>query len=248
MIMNMTQKEKFPLTFFKSIGRLVGKWDNRKRKTVYFISGMCYNCKVFDKLTLPRGYRKKYIEWHIPKPDETLTEYAYEMAKNIDTSKPFILIGYSFGAVIMQEIDHFLRPEKSIIISSFKDKSEVPTFFKAIRKVNLVDRVPNSLYTSTEFITNAFNRLFFHASNTEFEEYMTFVDPVYIKWAAKQITNWVPDYKDKHLYHIHGTNDQIFPFDQLKNVFPIEGGDHLMVFKKADVVSSVLSSILLMKE
>ena len=30
--------------------------------TVYFISGMCYNCKVFDKLRLPKGYKKAYIE------------------------------------------------------------------------------------------------------------------------------------------------------------------------------------------
>ena len=72
--------------------------------TVYFISGMCYNCKVFDKLRLPKGYKKAYIEWFIPSPDESLSEYAHKMAKTIDTSRPFILIGYSFGAVIMQEM------------------------------------------------------------------------------------------------------------------------------------------------
>ena len=75
--------------------------------TVYFISGMCYNCKVFDKLRLPKGYKKAYIEWFIPSPDESLSEYAHKMAKMIDTSRPFILIGYSFGAVIMQEMTLF---------------------------------------------------------------------------------------------------------------------------------------------
>ena len=45
--------------------------------TVYFISGMCYNCKVFDKLRLPKGYKKAYIEWFIPSPDESLSEYAH---------------------------------------------------------------------------------------------------------------------------------------------------------------------------
>ena len=80
--------------------------------TVYFISGMCYNCKVFDKLRLPKGYKKAYIEWFIPSPDESLSEYAHKMAKTIDTSRPFILIGYSFGAVIMQEMTLFLKPEK----------------------------------------------------------------------------------------------------------------------------------------
>ncbi len=246
--MKVDQHDKFPYTFFKSLGRFVGRVNSRKYKNVYFISGMCYNCKVFDKLTLPKGYRKRYIEWRNPKINEPLSEYARTMAAAIDTSKPFILIGYSFGAVIMQEMNRFLKPEKCIIISSFKDKSEIPTLFKAVKRANLVDFMPERLYNSTDFITNAFNHLVYHASNSALAEFMTFIDPVYIKWAIKQITDWVPDNKCEHLYHIHGTDDQIFPFDQLKNIFPVEGGDHLMVFKKAEVVSSILSSILLMKD
>ena len=50
------------------------------------------------------------------------------------------------------------------------------------------------------------------------------------------------------LIPIHGTLDQIFPYEHIKNAFPVEDGDHLMVLKKADVVSSILSGILLMKE
>ena len=91
-----------------------------KEMNVYFISGMCYNCKVFDKLRLPKGYKKVYIEWSIPRSDESLSEYARIMAKVIDTSSPFILIGYSFGAVVMQEMTLFLKPAKCVIISSFK--------------------------------------------------------------------------------------------------------------------------------
>lgn len=111
--------------------------------TVYFISGMCYNCKVFDKLRLPKGYKKAYIEWFIPSPDESLSEYAHKMAKTIDTSRPFILIGYSFGAVIMQEMTLFLKPEKCVIISSFKSKREIPILFQAVRKVNLMEFMPD---------------------------------------------------------------------------------------------------------
>ena len=216
--------------------------------TVYFISGMCYNCKVFDKLRLPKGYKKAYIEWFIPRPDESLSEYAHKMAKTIDTSRPFILIGYSFGAVIMQEMTLFLKPEKCVIISSFKSKREIPILFQAVRKVNLMEFMPKRLFSSTDFITNAFNRLVYNASNSDLAEYMTVTDPIYIKWAVEQITDWVPDNKSEHLYHIHGTADQIFPYDRLENVFPVEGGDHLMVVKKADTVSSILDIILLKKE
>ena len=108
--------------------------------------------------------------------------------------------------------------------------------------------MPRRLFSSTDFITNALNRLVYNASNSDLAEYMTVTDPVYIKWAVEQITDWVPDNKSEHLYHIHGTSDQIFPYDRLEDVFPVEGGDHLMVVKKADIVSSILDIILLKKE
>lgn len=163
-----------------------------KEMNVYFISGMCYNCKVFDKLRLPKGYKKVYIEWSIPRSDESLSEYARTMAKVIDTSSPFILIGYSFGAVVMQEITLFLKPAKCVIISSFKSKREIPILFQAVCKVNLMEFMPKRLFSSTDFITNAFNRLVYNASNSDLAEYMTVTDPVYIKWVVEQITDWVP--------------------------------------------------------
>lgn len=228
-------------------------WKQLKKKwkpetNVYFISGMCYNCCVFDKLKLPKGFKKVYIEWHIPHPDESLSEYTHEMAKRIDKSKPFVLVGYSFGAVIIQEMNKFLTPLKSIIISSFKSEEEIPTLFRAVRMTNFVERLPMRIYSSTDFITNAFNRVVYQMPTTELSEVMTYVDPVYIKWAMKQITEWKPANKFRHLYHIHGMTDQIFPYEQIKNAFPVEDGDHLMVLKKADVVSSILSGILLMKD
>lgn len=221
------------------------RWQ--KDVNVYFISGMCYNCSVFDSLKLPKGYRKNYIEWYVPRLDESLEEYSRTMAKGIDTSKPFILIGYSFGGIIIQEMEKFLSPVKSILISSFKNEKEIPMLFRAARRLDITERIPPRLYASTELMTEVFNRFVYHMSNQELVQVMTFIDPVYIKWAIRQITNWVPR-NNKHIYHIHGTDDQIFPYTLLHNVFPIEGGDHLMVMKKADVVSSIISSILLMKE
>lgn len=244
------QSDKQTSGFFARLLKFIGgPWNKKATKevNVYFISGMCYNCKVFDKLRLPKGYKKVYIEWFIPKPDQSLSDYAHTMAEAIDTSHPFILIGYSFGAVIMQEMTLFLKPEKCVIISSFKSKKEIPLLFQAVRKVNLMELVPKKIFSSSDFITNAFNYLVYNASNAELADYMTYTDPVYIKWAVGQITRWSPDNKSAHLFHIHGTSDQIFPYDRLEEVFPVEGGDHLMVLKKAETISSLLDSILLMK-
>lgn len=219
----------------------------KKDINVYFISGMCYNCKVFDKLVLPEGYRKVYLEWHVPDIDDSLFDYSRKMSENIDTRHPFVLVGYSFGAVIMQEMMKYLSPLESIIISSFKSETEIPTIFRVAKNTQILRRTPLMVY-STEFITKAFNKVIYDLPSSELAVYMTVTDPVYIKWAAIQITEWIPDNVFPVLYHIHGTDDQIFPYEKIGNSHTIIGGDHLMVVKKADEVSKVIGFILLKKK
>lgn len=242
------KKNDHPLSRLKALWKKLRGYDEKNEINVYFISGMCYNCTIFDNIELPAGYKKIYLEWHNPQPNETLTEYARTMAQKIDHSLPFVLVGYSFGAVIMQEMSLFLEPLKSIIISSFKREEEIPTLFRAVKRVNLAQRIPMRLYYSTDFITNAFNQFVYQMPTDEVSQFMVYTDPVYIKWAVREITNWIPNNNCEHLYHIHGTEDQIFPYELIRNAFPVQGGDHLMVLRKANTVSLILGSILLMNE
>lgn len=219
-----------------------------KKVNVYFISGMCYSCTVFDDIQLPKGYNKIYLEWTVPSFGESLVDYSHKMAEKIDTTSPFILVGYSFGGVIVQEMSFFLSPEKVILISSFKQEQEIPMLFRAAKRMNLADKIPLRVYASTDFITEVFNRFVYHMSTSELVDIMTFIDPYYIKWSVEQIVNWSPRSRCKSLYHIHGTEDQIFPCELVTNAFPVTGGDHLMILKKAGIISFILNGILLIKE
>lgn len=216
---------------------------------VYFVSGMCNNCSVFDSIILPKGYNKKYIEWIIPDMNDTLEEYALKMAKDIDTSKPFVLVGYSFGANIVQEMNKFITPEKNIIISSMKRKEEIPAIFNFAHSIHFAERVPDKVLAATDFIINVFTKFIYNMPTDKITRYMIYTDPVYLKWSIRQITNWQPVDECKHIYHIHGTKDQIFPYDQISDdVYTIKGGDHLMVMERAHEVSDVISMILTKRE
>jgi hypothetical protein len=233
-------------SFFRRLWNKI-KPSGNKEINVYFISGMCYNCSVFDGLKLPRGYKKVYIEWEIPQLENSLSDYTRKIAENIDVNNPFILVGYSFGGVIVQEMLKFLSPVKSIIVSSFKTEYEIPSTFYVARKTRVLRRTPLSIF-STEFITKAFNKVIYDLPSSELALYMTVTDPVYIKWSAIQITEWIPATNNSSFYHIHGTEDQIFSFDKLGDVYPVEGGDHLMIIKKSEEVNHIMNSILLKKE
>lgn len=211
---------------------------------VYFVSGMCYSCSVFDDIELPKGFNKHYIEWEIPQENETLRHYSRRMSKTINTKRKFTLVGYSFGGIIVQEMVKFLKPEKVIIISSMKDEQEIPSLFQIAKKVNFVENLPMKLYATSNFMLNLFNRYVYNAPTKALGDFMTMIDPVYIKWSLAQITNWVPATKLKNIYHIHGTKDQVFSYENIIEPKTINGGDHLMVVKRAKDVSIVLGEVL----
>lgn len=219
-----------------------------RTKDVYFISGMCYNCSVFDDITLPKRFNKLYIEWAIPFLDESLDAYAHRMAKVINPKRRFILVGYSFGGVLVQEIAKFMNPEKVILISSMKAEKEIPSIFQIAKKVNFADNLPMRLYKTSNFMINLFNRYVYHVPTSALGEYMTVVDPIYIRWALRQITHWIPTKKIENMYHIHGTRDQVFPYEQITDAKTVKGGDHLMVVKRAKDVSEILNVILNIKK
>lgn len=80
---------------------------------LYCISGLGANQKAFKFLKFPDGIEPVFIEWLIPERGETLVHYTQRMAKNIDTSEDFALLGLSFGGIIVQEMNRFLSPKKN---------------------------------------------------------------------------------------------------------------------------------------
>jgi pimeloyl-ACP methyl ester carboxylesterase len=210
---------------------------------VYFLSGICVNCKVFDPIILPEGYEKVYIEWLLPK-EETWEEYARKMAEAIDLREPFILIGYSMGGTIAQEMNTFLQPEKTIIISSIKAVEEIPPLFRVVKKTRMNKLLPQQLYKINKKISDLFAHWVFDMNDKEIADYVAYTSPEYMKWTTYQITEWEPKCRCKNLYHIHGTKDQVFPFSPLQNVIPVEGGDHIMIIRKAEEVNRIINRIL----
>lgn len=211
---------------------------------VYFISGMCVNCGVFDKINLPEGYIKHYIEWETPKKKESLDSYVERMASSIDQTQAFILIGYSLGGIVMQEMNKILSPKMNILISSIKEKSEVPALFRFAKSIRILKYVPAILFCPHQSLSVLFSKTVYGMSSSEIDEYVSYTSPNYMKWATCQITSWRPSEKCPNLFHIHGTKDQIFTHHRIDNAHIIEGGDHLMVLRKAEEINKIIEQII----
>jgi pimeloyl-ACP methyl ester carboxylesterase len=200
---------------------------------------------MFDKIILPDGYDKEYIEWLDPQ-DESIEEYAHRMAAAIATDEPFIMVGYSMGGFIMQEINRFLKPEKNILISSAKLKDEIPLLFRFASKTHLNKHIVKFLGNNVEKFARLLASLMFSMTPDEISLLVSFTSKNYLQWAVYQVTEWKPKAECHNLYHIHGTKDRIFPFRRIKNAFVVEGGDHIMIYRKPEEVSRIITQVLLL--
>jgi len=116
-------------------------------KAVYLMPGMAANPSIFENIRLPEEkYTVHLLEWQLPEsPKESIASYAMRMTEYIKHDRP-ILIGVSFGGVLVQEIAKHITVEKLIIISSIKSKYEMPRRFKLSRKLKLYKVVPTRIF------------------------------------------------------------------------------------------------------
>jgi hypothetical protein len=61
-----------------------------------------------------------------------------------------------------------------------------------------------------------------------------------MKWAVNQILNWKNEARPVNLFHIHGTEDRIFPHRRTNADVKIKNGTHLMIHNRSEEISKIL--------
>src|SRR5690606_8966344 len=119
---------------------------------VYFMPGMAANPSIFEYIKLPENqYRVHYLEWIIPEKNETLQGFVKRLILGIKHENP-ILIGVSFGGIIVQEIAKVIPVKKVVVISSVKTKYELPRRMILAKYTGLHRLIPTSLVYKLEVI------------------------------------------------------------------------------------------------
>lgn len=216
----------------------------KQLKTIYFVPGMATDKKIFERIQLPNSkYQYFVLEWLIPEDNESLVDYAHRMAKDIKHDRP-ILIGVSFGGVIVQEIAKIIPVDKTIIISSVKSRQEFPRYMRFGSFTKLYKLLTASGILSVSDLgklgwnSRARKRL------RKMQTYFNVRDEKYLSWAIKNMVEWDRETEDPEVYHIHGTKDEVFPIKYIDNCRKIKRGRHAMILDKTpSVVEEILKII-----
>lgn len=212
---------------------------------IYFISGLGANAKAFERLKIPQDFEPVFIEWKKPELDETLEHYVHRLAEEINPNEPFHLAGLSFGGIVVQEMNEFLNPEKTILISTIQNRGEMPGFMKLSSQFSVHKAVPIQFLTSESMLSYTFFRKLYDPRLPKLNEFFTQKDPKYLKWSIHEIVNWKPKKVEfKEIYRMHGDKDLIFPYQNIHNADIVKDGSHIMVLQKPKEVSKLLTKYL----
>lgn len=212
---------------------------------IYCVPGLAANTKIFEYLKFPvEEYEVHFLEWLIPESiNETIEHYAGRMCKNIKEDN-VILLGVSFGGIMVQEMSKIVNPKKTILISSVKNSSELPKRLKFTKLSKAYKLFPaKSITTIEKFMSYTFGKMT-KKRIEQYQIYLSLRDELYLKWAIYNVLYWQQKETLDNIVHIHGTDDHIFPIKHIKNCIEVENASHIMVLTKASKINSILAETL----
>jgi len=212
-----------------------------EKKQLYFVPGLAACSKIFEFLKLPENnFELHFLDWLLPlSENEPIEKYAKRMAELVK-EKNAVLIGVSFGGIMVQEMSKHLETSKVILISSVKNRGELPRRLKFIQKTKAYKLFPaESIQNIEDFSVYAFGS-FAKKKVDIYNKYLSVRDAKYLKWAIFNVLNWKQEQTLSNVIHIHGVNDEVFPSKHLKDFIPIKNGTHVMILNKANTISKII--------
>ena len=79
---------------------------------VYFMPGMAASPLIFERIKLDETiFETHLLDWFMPEKTQSLHDYAKQMALKVKHENA-VLIGVSFGGILVQEMAQFLKLRK----------------------------------------------------------------------------------------------------------------------------------------
>lgn len=193
-------------------------------------------------MRLPEPFNKIYLKWIEPHHNEPLHDYAKRLTKPIDITKPFAIVGLSFGGMIAMELNKWLKPVDTIIISSTPTYDHIPFYYRITGSLRMYKLV-------TKWMINQFRPIvdwFIGAKRSKEEmialhKTMEQLSEKLLVWSIAQVTRWKNKTVPEKLFHIHGDADRLLPVGSMKPDVLIKGGSHFMIVSHASEIGHYIT-------
>lgn len=212
---------------------------------VYLMPGLAASALIFERIALPKEiFEMHALEWEIPQDNESLSNYAKRITEKITHENP-VLIGVSFGGILVQEMAKHIAVRKVIIISSVRSNAEFPRRLKIAKTTKAYKLIPMRLFANIESLAKFSFGERVNQRLKLYEKFLSVRDIRYLNWAVEQVILWERTVIDESVIHIHGDMDDVFPIKYIKNCVVVKGGTHIMILNKYKWLNEHLPDLIL---
>lgn len=196
---------------------------------VYLMPGMAAKPTIFSRIRLPKDqFEIFWLEWMMPEEDERLEHYAKRMIQKVKHDNP-VLLGVSFGGILVQEMSKYMKVRKLIVVSSVKSRHELPKRMKVAKFIRAYKYIPTQLLSNLDVLKKyAFNQTVSKRIDL-YKTYLAVNDKRYLDWAIKEMLLWDQDEPNSDAIYIHGDKDAIFTQSLDGECTIVKGGTHIMI-------------------
>lgn len=212
---------------------------------IYLTPGLGFDQQIYQHLDFP-GHEVEFINWIDPQGKESIQDYVKRLFAGIpDDKEKKVLIGHSFGGVVSQEIAAVKQIDLVCLVSSIRSREQMPRSMKLARPFGIYRLFTNQLSVKTVKFWGQKHGFETKEDQEMFKSMVGKQSNLYLQWALKTISAWqtpclLPRTK---VVQIHGSKDRTFPIKRIPNPdHVIEGGSHIMVYKRPDEINGILIS------
>ena len=146
--------------------------------------------------------------------------------------------------MIATELNELLNPEKVIIISSAKKRSELPGSYRFQKHIPVYKLVTPGM---AKIGARILQPIFEPDRNKEKEIFTSMIkdkDPYFLRRTIKMIVNWDREEAPDDIIHIHGDKDHTIPIRNVEYDYLIIGGSHMMTLTEGAEISDLVNHII----
>lgn len=235
---------KFIVLILLSVPLLISTTKAQKACTLYLFPGQGSDERLFDSLQLKDTYEIVDIKYAIPEKGTSLAEYAKVISGQIDTTESYIFIGTSLGGMIISELNQYLHPYQSIIISSAKYRSELPFRYRFQKYIPVYRLIPPKIIMAGAKLMQPIVEPDRNTNKETFKSMLGAKDPIYLKRTVDMIIRWDKTESSSPIIHIHGSKDRTIPIRNVHPTYTIPGGSHMMTLTEPDQINDLLETYL----
>lgn len=202
---------------------------------MYAIPGLSTDYRIFDKLKIGS---LTVLPWLLPEKEESIQEYGQRLGASIPEEEEITLVGFSLGGLLAQVLSQTKNVKQLILISTICHDMEKPFWFPFFKVFPVYKWVEGQSWRNNTFsyiapLIGVHDKPF----SSLMEEMIHDFPPSLRTWAIEQVLYWQGVPTLPPTLRLHGTKDQLFPANSIKSGEKIAGGDHFMLYLKADIIS-----------